>query len=276
MASSHLTPTRIINKNGVATTVHKKPQSNNSSIAIPAPDLNMAQPVTDHLMDRIDLALNHWLQSVPEMVDRTRVKKNLEALPEDIKRLLVDAAERHPKDNRFDNIVISMLHMNRSPRDMDDILYCYENTKDIEMMLINDFWTDLGFDAEYGIVASVDWCRQYNERLNNYEFRTTNDSIPLREYDENTRAQVVALIDFTSRLAETGNLSYVSALHTTTDEKGSLTLQITDTSLAQLIVDMPERYEEIMATIEERRTLDADLLRTILTNDAVSLNDGVI
>jgi hypothetical protein len=277
-----LVPTRIINKNGVPTTVYKTPQGKTAIVLIPAPevpDASIIQSDTQKVMSRITKTLGHWYNRVriPESVNRDGLGIKLDALPIGTKRLLAESSAIHDeRDTSFDYTVISLLQMDRSPKDIDDILYCYDNTGDAEMMLFNDEWTDHGYDVEYGIVGTLDWTRQYNARLEGFEFRSVDDSLPLRSYDEKTRAQVMALMDATNYFAETDDFLTVFTLMDTKDEAGHTTLQIRDTALAQLLVDMPERYSEIMQTVRERKTLDADLIRSILTNEAMAVNDGIL
>lgn len=276
-----LVPTRIVNKNGVPTTVYKTPQGKTAVALIPSPEVNAvptAQSDGQMVMERIHKIMSHWYDStkIPEGVNRDGLGIKLFALPDETKRLLAESASLHEDDPTFGYVLISMLQMGRSPKEIDDVLYCYDNTKDVEMMLINDDWTEHGFDVDYGILGTLDWTRQYNGRLESFEFRSADDSLPLRDHDEKTRAQVMVLIDATNYFAETDDFISVYTLMDTKDEDGQTTLQIRDTALAQLLVDMPERYSEIMQTMRERKTLDADLIRSILTNEAPAVNDGIL
>lgn len=276
-----LIPTRVVNKNGVPTTVYKTPQGKTAIVLIPAPevpDSSIHQSDAQKVMERIHKIMSHWYDStiIPDSVNRDGLGIKLFALPDETKRLLAESASFHENNPTFGYVLISMLQMDRSPKEIDDILYCFDNTKDVEMMLINDEWTDHGFDVDYGILGTLDWTRQYNGRLEGFEFRSADNSLPLRDHDEKTRAQVMALLDATNYFAETEDFISVYTLMDTKDETGQTTLQIRDTAFAQLLVDMPERYSEIMETMRDRNTLDAELIRSILTNEAPAVNEGIL
>jgi hypothetical protein len=276
-----LVPTRIVNKNGVPTTVYKTPQGKTAIVLIPAPEVsdpNVPQSDAQKVLDRIHKVMNHWSDSmkIPDSVNRDALGSKLFALPDETKRLMAESAARNENDQYYTYAVISMLHMDRSPKEIDDVLYCYDNTKDYVMMSINDDWTEHGFDVDYGILGTLDWTRQYNGRVEGFEFRSGDNSLPLRDYDEKTRAQVMALVDATNYFAETEDFMSIFTLMDTKDEAGQTTLQIRDTALAQLFVDMPERYSEIHQIMREREILDAELIRSILTNAAPALNNGIL
>lgn len=277
-----LVPTRIVNKNGVPTTVHKKPKASAAAAAashLPAPDLSDAKAPTSgtaKMMRRIEKLIGHWYGYVPPALKSNQIEQKLEALPDRIKELLAESAAKNEEDTSFDQVVASMLHMSRSYRDMDDVLFCYDNTGDYENMVINKEWSEFGFDVEYGIIGHLEWARAYNDRLSGYEFRVSDNPLPLREYDKKTQAQVIALVDATNYFGESGNFSVTEALEMVTDASGDRMLQIRDTNLAQLLVDKPERYEDIMRLIDERFTLDADLIRSIIDNAAQPMNNGIL
>lgn len=276
-----LIPTRVVNKNGIPTTVYKTPQGETALIMIPSvkPFVSSGDPESgvDRVGERVHHVMSHWSLStkIPVTVGSDEILEKLSALPDETKHLLAESSDRNT-DTNFVYMVISMLYKDRSPREIDDVLYCFDNTKDKAMMTINDDWTDHGFDIDYGTLGTLEWTTYYNGRLTGYSFRGDEESLPLRAHNEKTRAQVMALVDATNFFAETDEFISFHSLMDMEDASGEPMLQIRDTALAQLLVDMPERYTNILETMRERRSLDAELIRSILTTEAPAVNNGVL
>jgi hypothetical protein len=224
------------------------------------------------IIRRLNRVFGNWLISLPAEINRNDVYYRLESLPEETRQRILKSFMLHQGDSHFESMVVSMLHKERSPAMIEDCLYVYDNLADMEMATLDSDWHDYGYDVEYGIVSKMEWVLRYNGRLDGYSFREEDALLPLREHDEKTRAQVVALIDFTNFLAETGEFLITDELMMPDRE----TLLIRNTQLAQLLVDKASRYDEIMSLIKERKTLDPDLLRSVLDNSAQQMNSGVL
>lgn len=266
-----LVPTRIINKNGVATTVHKtQPKLASQQRSVPAPVV-MTEQIEDAITERLNNVL-FGTMPLPKDMYRPVLLARLRSLPKRVKMNILDNLERHRGEGHVERMIVSMLYTGQSAETIEDVLHVYDNTNDWGSLVMNIGWSDDGYDVDYGIISKFDWVRAYNGRLSGFKFRMDDDTLPLLKHDTKAQNQVIALIDVIGYLAETDDYVLSGMLVTTEDE----TLELRDTAFAQLIVDYADRYAEVMALINERKTTDADLLRAILTSSAQPLRDGTL
>lgn len=273
---SHLIPTPVVNKNGVLTTVHKRPVKEQQLPDLSLPrlhELKIQQSAAEQVMGKLTLVFGNWHIPVPKYVSRESVETYLFSLPKKTQKLLLECLEKHEKDNALfmGNSVISLLEKKRSPEVISDVLYVYNNTNDMMLTTINSDWNkNDGFDGDLNVIITLEWLGRHYGALTGYEY--DDNSKELRDYDEKTRQQVVALFDMTNYLAESGDFPLAMTLVTT--PQGELFLR--DSRLAQLVVDHADRYSDMMDIIEERKTLDPEIIGFMLTNGSSAVRSGVL
>ena len=277
MRNNSLVPTQIVNRNGVLTTVHKSPQRAAAPQSLmTAPMLqSMPNPEDDETIERLAGSFRSGLWGVPDGIKRPEIERKFKALPDETKTFIRDALDRHRRETYIERMVVSMLHKDRSPETIRDVLHVYQHTNDWSSLVMNTSWTEDGFDVDYGIISKLDSMHHYNSRLKGFSFRADGADTPLLVHDERTQKQVIALIDITGYFAESDTFSLDDTL-VLIDEDNIEVLK--DTALAQLIVDRAGDYAEIMATMQaihnDRGSLDSELIRTTLTTEAQPLRDG--
>jgi hypothetical protein len=282
----NLVPTVIVNKNGVTTTVHKKPQSASvSSSAIPAPSSTLTDTVTTH-RDEIITQIREWL----EIESYRRSPEIQSRLPDAISELLLTYS---------DNAVTAMHEYLTTDLNDSDA----ERNRELLLQLLGSSRRN---------VASPSTVHEYLNFLPALQHNNHNPELAMAiisalhtykqlpvmenyaEADETTKQQVSALINVTSDLIikfDKREIMMVSAAWTSGSfapprhydpmgfdlplENGDEPRLLGD-DLISIIIEKPEEAEEITRIIIKDRITDGELIRDRITSKAPSLREGII
>lgn len=228
MHNSPLTPTVIIDKNGRTTTVHKRDEGTKSRSNGTLPRPAITPSTTSSERSEALRTLNYGLPS-PTSENGIACRDNIQTYPTD---LLQKLAKLGAEDFYR---VSPMLENCKSADEVKQFLHFKEDT------------SMASSTASSFLVSSL------------YEYDQLPDSPNYGEEDDHTRAQCSALLKVASA-AYTIKASY--------EELDSVAqVMITDPRVVDMVINNPERADDIVDHIMVRNTVDADLIEALLSGN---------
>lgn len=248
---SNLIPTPIVDKNGVATIRHMKPQStkgNGSSSSIPAVAPAVQDRTRTELIGAAFDAVTRPLWTAEE-VDRWHLSAAEEYLP-DLSTPTLSRIESHPWD----------LHKASQ--------FCRGLASSWDEPMMND-WLTLSEEFEEGSEVS-------HRHLNAFDTRVYPDLIPYKkgeEYPEERRDQVIALYQIVEYMKERedGDVNAYDGV------RGVDMWYISNPKLQNFIL-APSEYkrEDIVDAIRDHGVLDPERLKVLIDFDGKTLSNGAL
>lgn len=282
---SNLIPTVIVNKNGVTTTVHKKPQSAPASnSALPAPSCALKDNPTTH-RDELITQIHEWLEvpssrRTPELQQRlpdaigkllpTYSDNAVTALYEYLMTDLTDGEEQHKRER--------LLQLMGSERRAGTPATVHEYLNFLPAMQHNNHDPELGM----AMISAIHGYKQL-PAMENYA-----------EADETTKQQVSALINVTSDLTSKYQNREFMMMSESWDKSGHHgpksydpmelglplengdDLRLIGDELISIIIERPEEAKEITRIIIKDRITDGVVIRDRITSETPSLREGII
>jgi hypothetical protein len=280
-----LIPTRIVNKNGVTTTVHKKAQSTSASgSTLPAPSAVFTDTATAN-RDELLTQIREWIeipssrrtpelqQRLPDAISKllpTYSDNAVTALHEYIMADLTDAEEQHKRER--------LLQLMGSERRAATPVIVHEYLTFLPAIQRNNHDPELGM----AMISAIHGYKQL-PAMENYA-----------EADETTKQQVSALINVTSDLAskyQNREIMMMSESWNKSGHRGPQSydpmelglpldngddLRLIGDDLIGIIIERPEEAKEITRIIIKDRITDGELIRDRITSATPSLREGII
>ena len=267
--NQHLVPTPIVNKNGVSTTVYKSVETPRPSTTwkIPAPSgVTTTIPVSAQIMRAVRNTLEDPFLTTPSAITTAKIERALEGYPHETQEYINEILKRNDDDTYLDRMIISMLDKRYSPETIEDALFVYDALPDSwdEMTYDND-WTEDGFDVDHRLIRMINGARSYGVEV----YRYGTDDISLRNHDEDTQKQALALIAFAYEMYGHDDLRPGLSSDDTS-------MYISDTSTVQALVREPSRMEEIRDTMLAYGRLSLGAAEEVKNAPSVPLRDGTL
>lgn len=280
-----LIPTRIVNKNGVTTTVHKKAQSASASgSTLPAPSAAFTDTATTN-RDELLTQIREWIeipssrrtpelqQRLPDAISKlllTYPDNAVTALHEYLMTDLTDAEEQHKRER--------LLQLMGSERRAGTPAMVHEYLNFLPAMQHNNHDPELGM----AMISAIHGYKQLPV-MENYA-----------EADEITKQQVSALINVTSDLTSKYQNREFIMMSESWDKSGHRgptsydpmelglplengdDLRLIGDELISIIIERPEEAKEITRIIIKDRITDGVVIRDRITSETPSLREGII
>lgn len=168
-------------------------------------------------------------------------------------------------------IFAKMLVNNVSPMMIDNVAYYIENAshQHLEDQVFERFRWDSEVAVQYHPLSTDITGMGYYSKLTGYLFRPGTS---LRDQSENARKQTTALFrlhEYAHRIAD----------HQARDKRiveVTANNTIEPYQIAQIAIDRPERVDDLIAIIDQRQTVDADLIIEILDAEVPVLAEGML
>lgn len=249
-----LVPTRVVNKNGVQTTVYKKAAEQEAApVVLPSP----VMATNSRSIHELALSLMDDLRDVNRRIDEEDmdgVADRLGSLDRDYLEILERAVSRSEKAGEV------VLH-----------LLVFDTDHDVVKTAAH-FIPELPEAAWTGSSSLVRGLSRY-EQLSGYSDHSTSE--------ESVQSQCLALIKVASSLEHHNFTSYVESPADTFPvvyEHTSLKSYryIRDASLVELILERPEDADRMARIIEEQGSISANTMRGLLEGSSSAFASGTL
>ena len=277
---SHLTPVVRPDINGKMVTRHVRsslPASSASAIpAVSSRQMIVGEGSTLKVAKGSRLLLAGLKSAIPagEIPFLHHQPKELAAkireLPDEVLETVheADTAISDPVDRRYlQSMVIKAVDCDASSVDIESAVHYFMNSDRSVRENIDEYF-EFGSSANgiatYPIGNLISAVKAYD--LDGFSF---DPELPIGKQDERTVEQCNALKQLHYAVEEAER--WDEPVPVFADDK---TLIVAE--LAQMVVDRPETVDDIIDIIDERRTLDFDLIASILASDATALREGTL
>lgn len=271
MSNNHnLIPTPVVNKNGVATTVYKKPEV----IGVVGRSIPAPTPSAESSLVRLSrMVINHLMPSRVR-----RLPADLKGFEKDRDKALSTLA-RFPEELQDD---ILFLMNNDDEDETHRITLVYSLTQGAPESFFNEYVAYNQFLTRDNYCRLLNGLRQYPQlpKVDDYS------AVP-----ERTREQITALLNVTEEVLDESRFRiklnsrvrgydhglpvFVAAGEAQINYNGEAAV-LTEKDLVQLILDHPEKSDQIKRIIIDRNTGDAELIRDIITTSAPAISEGTL
>lgn len=251
-----------------------KPSTGLSARSVPAPSTQPAAKYDD-LVGRVIGVITSRSSSVPESIDPHKIEKLLLRLPRHTLDYLAEKPEYYLANECLDKIVISALHKGSPPSVIDDVAFIYnnrntENATNNHHMDLTEYesWGQRGFEGHLIIEDVLRGCA--SSKLVRFEYKYGSKT-PLRLRADDLGRKVIAVFNTVYAIDDIfDHNDYVRF------DEDNYADMLTDPRLAQLVVDHPERNDDILYAISARKSADPELIADIMKSDARALSEGVL
>lgn len=275
---NNLVPTQIVNKNGVRTTVYKRDATAlPKSSSLPAPDLRSTSSRTEKLSsiertkmtDEITMSFVRNMYTTSDIdliIDRNNplameFRETLATYNDETIAKLHTNVQTEPRSNK----AIVLASQKASEERMMNYLVIYENDQKYERLFKS------GRGHSFSIFDAVNSLSTY----------------PQLQYEntEHYYQQITALTGVVTAIqSEVPNESHWDdhsngrlITYTPNPEYGrQQDARLTSDDLIDLILEQPDRWEQIADIAASRRTDDVDLIRSVLNSDTSAVSGGML
>jgi hypothetical protein len=272
---NNLVPTQIVNKNGVRTTVHKRDTGASSpAAALPAPDLSVSARIGK--LSAVERAtMVDELCALFESTHKKYKPFSIGINPDDILAFRNRLAA-------YRDEVISRLHANSQPQTGDNKAFLYVNKGASEEDLMNYLVLSEGnLSHERLFELGKGYCFNLRDAVRSLH------AYPQLTYEctEDYFQKVIALTGVVTAIQS----EQPNERHWESHENGRLITytpaprygkeqlaRLTSDDLIDLILEQPERWEQIADIVAARGTDDTILIRSVLDSETQSIRDGLL
>lgn len=276
MKKSNLTPTPIVNKNGVRTTVYKRDATTPPTAAttLPAPVITTDSPALspEDRSEIITMINDHVKESQstyewnPKKWSHGDLGTTLRSYSDDaiiaIRNLLLTAPKGFLSREERDDFLFALARKDEK----------VSGTTIHEYLTYSDYLLGVPMDTKMSLLRGLHSCAQL-PAMKNYSYA-----------DQEVKASIVALLSVTKSLYSHNLLKNIfgdSNKQAVTGIQSPVVnndgeVRLTDSSLVTLLIERPEAVAEIEAIITEKGIIDGNLIREMIDSDTPSIRDGLI
>lgn len=202
---------------------------------------------------------------------RTTLEGKVRELPDDVAEAVHDAAleiEDRIEKRFLNRLVLKAIDGGAGITDIKSAIHYHRNSSS-DLRDSIDYYYEIGAKGigDYPLGNLISAVKSYKLAGFDYDPR-----VSLGEQDEKTSRQCDALkeLHLAAEALDSGDNGIEP--RSTFNEDGTLK----ETSLAQLVVDYPEKVSEVIAVMEERETLDGELIGSIVNHNVNALREGTL
>lgn len=267
MTHNPLVPTRIVNKNGVATTVHKKsdPGTGATAKALPlpilAPQTREEAETVARVMKAIDSVDSAGRYKEQEAFTYEFIEERLEAYSPDVIAAYDKAIRNHPGEG-FEDLLVSAINQHDSSDKAGFLLFIAKHCG------TQDTTWDLDDDRSYNYEFALDLYGGIKSLSRRFRFDARNSTYKDAE-DQSTKV-ISGLLKVTTRLFHDSpeDLDYVPP-----PGDG---YELKDDSIVDLIMRRPEDAERIADILVARESRDVAFIEEMLATETPALIHGTL
>ena len=250
--SENLVPTMVVNKNGVLTTVHKKPAGASAAAGIPAPAVAVSErsksEIVDAVMDR--------LHSVNKMIDAD----DMDQVRQRVGLFSSEKLERFERaancSDKAGGVILHLLVM--------------DDNEDVVNMAAH-FIPDLPDEAITGAASLLRGLYVYPQLSQHVDYSKAESSVQL---------QCLGLVKVASCLEHHSGKNYVDDADAFPLEYSRIDYsnyrKIKDEPLVNLILERPEEADRMTAIIRANGEVDASTMRGLLDGMSPAFASGAL
>lgn len=267
---TNLVPERRTDRNGKTVIRWVKPSAKQSSIGFPSPSV----PATvsfPKLYDEARRVMTGSIFTIPDEIDSASVQLGLRRLPTETAGYLESLIGNCHSDNYLMALTISALHNSLPASVVDDVAYLYAHmdTNHFDPDTYSGWTKREGIESLHILTSALRGCSLSQAEGFHYEYGA---KVPMRLHDDDTASKVVAVFNTMGALSD-ATFTKGEALKFDLEADAEW---FTDHEFAQFIVDNHEKNGPLLTMIQERETIDLEVLRLFIESEAPSLSSGLL